>query len=106
MDKREIARAIKEFLDENYKNNITLHMISEKLFISHSTVCHYFREVYGTTIKQYINTKRALEAKRLIEIGVSPTVVCEKLGFYNYTTFYRIYKKQFGFSPSNKTLKK
>jgi AraC-like DNA-binding protein len=77
-------------------------MISEKLFISHSTVCHYFREGYGTTIKQYINTKRALEAKRLIEIGVSPTVVCTKLGFDNYTTFYRVYKSHFGVSPNNK----
>jgi AraC-like DNA-binding protein len=102
MERDQIAKAIKLYLDENYKNHITLSTITENFFISHSTACHYFKEEYSTTIKAYINKKRATEAKRLIESGILPTAVCTKLGFDNYTTFYRVYKSHFGVSPNNK----
>jgi YesN/AraC family two-component response regulator len=59
MERDQIAKAIKLYLDENYKNHITLSTITENFFISHSTACHYFKEEYSTTIKAYINKKRA-----------------------------------------------
>ena len=35
--------------------------------------------------------------------GVQPTKACAQAGFNDYSTFYRGYKKHFGYSPMQKS---
>ena len=50
--------------------------------------------------KQYIISKRLAKARKMIRRGERPTAVSAECGFGDYTTFFRNYKKYFGYSPS------
>lgn len=100
--KTELSLAIKQYLNENHKKNLSVKEISDHFFVSVSTACHCFKADFGISIKKYLIEKKMDEAKKLIEKGESPKKVCEKLNYENYTTFYRNYRKHFGVSPSDK----
>ena len=48
----------------------------------------------------YVNQKRILYAKKLIESGVTASVAAERVGFGDYSAFYRAYVKIIGKSPT------
>lgn len=102
---KSLSANIKTFIDENYKGSISIKVIADNFFISPSTACQYFKNDYNISIKKYINEKRMLEAKKLIEKGENFKSISSQLGFKNYSTFFRAYKKHFGASPSKKTIK-
>ena len=73
--------------------------ISEALFFSSSYIMHLFKEEMGVGIMQYIRNKKVLLAHGRIREGGKPTEIYTDCGFSNYPTFYRDYRKYFGFSP-------
>lgn len=97
-----LSAEIMKYINANYKDDINLNTIAKEFFISVSTACHYFKEDFGVSIKQYIIEKKMAEAKMLIDAGQKTQDVCAKLGFDNYSTFFRAYKKHFGVSPKGK----
>lgn len=101
-NKADLSSSIKSYLNENYKNNPSIKEIAEHFFVSVSTACHCFKADFGISIKKYLTEKKMAEARSLIEKGEKPKKVCQNLGYDNYTTFYRNYKKHFGFSPLEK----
>ena len=52
------------------------------------------------TPAKYILSKRMLKAQKMIHRGEKPTAVYIKCGFDDYATFFRNYKKYFGYPPS------
>ena len=52
------------------------------------------------SIRQYINEKRILEAKRRILTGVPASKVCYDCGYSDYSTFARRFKEIVGVAPS------
>ncbi len=93
---------IMKYINDNYKSNLSLNKIADKFFVSVSTACHYFKEDFGISIKQYVVEKKMIEAKALVGKGYKAQDICEILGFDNYSTFFRAYRKRFGVSPSGK----
>ena len=84
------------------KNLLTITGIEEicgELYISKSHLHHLFMEHMNMSPKKYILQKRLTIANREICLGEKATLVYEKCGFSDYSTFYRAYKKYFGFSP-------
>ncbi|MBE6601853.1 MAG: helix-turn-helix domain-containing protein [Ruminococcaceae bacterium] len=77
-----------------------LDEICRELFITKSHLHHLFIKHLNITPKKYISSKRLAMAQREISFGAKPTEVYTKCGFSDYSTFYRAYKKQFGYSPS------
>lgn len=95
-----ISQRIIGFINDNYKTNITLKDISNKFYLSVSSVCHIFKEDFGVSIKKYITEKRMNEIYTCIQKGKKPQEVSNDFGFSNYSTFYRSYLKHFGIPPS------
>ena len=59
-----------------------------------------FRRETGYSIHGYVTEKRLLLAQRLLAQGASPSEVGAQVGYQDYSTFSRAYKKQFGRGPS------
>ncbi len=89
-----------EYIEKNYRSQISIETICKELFISKCHLHHLFMEILKTTPKKYINTKRLIEARKLIRSGQKPHEVFSLCGFTDYGTFYRNYKNHFGHIPS------
>ena len=93
--KRLELAAVKEYLDEHFTEKIVLEELAEKFFIN-----KIFKETYGTTINNYLISKRITRAKQLLrftdmtvdEIGVA-------VGMADANYFSRMFRKVEGSSP-------
>ena len=96
-----ISSKIMDYINENYKGNITLSDIAKHFFLSVSSVSHIFKDEFGVSIKKYIIEKRMNKIRICLQNGKRPQEVSEEFGFRNYSTFYRNYCKHFGTPPSH-----
>lgn len=96
-----IERAL-GYIDENLTQIHGIDEICERLYITKSHLHHLFIKNLGVTPKRYINSKRLLMAQGLMRAGVSATEAAQMVGFEDYATFFRNYKKHFCYSPSEK----
>ena len=87
------------YIEKNLLNISGIEEICKELYISKSHLHHLFMEHVKMSPKKYILQKRLAIANREICLGEKATLVYEKCGFSDYSTFYRAYKKYFGFSP-------
>ncbi len=92
--------AVLEYLNQHLTDSISIDMLAERFFLSRYHLMHAFKEETGYTIGNYLNTKRLLLAKELIQNGTPITEAALECGYKNYTTFSRAYKKSFGHAPS------
>lgn len=96
-----LAVELVDYINEHYTEAISLKDISEKFNYSASYLLHIFKKKYGIGIKNYVLQKR-LNAVRLdILQGAKIQESSRKHGFGDYPSFYRLYKKTFGCSPSD-----
>ncbi len=97
--KRDI-RQIKSFLDENYRQRITLESAAELFFINKHYLARLFKEQYGVTFTAYLQQVRITHAKRMLrftdkkieEIGL-------ECGVGELAYFGRVFKRIEGVSP-------
>lgn len=94
-----ITKAI-GYIDEHLHDTLTLDMLCEELHITKSYLHQLFTSYLHISPKKYINSKRLAMAQETIRLGSNPTDIYSKYGFSDYTTFYRGYKKYFGYPPS------
>ncbi|MFI3212628.1 MAG: AraC family transcriptional regulator [Eubacteriales bacterium] len=95
-----LPNQIVNYINGHLSETLSLDSICQYFFISKPHLCRIFKEATGTSIGQYINAKRILYAKELIQLGESPTTASTLCGFHDYSVFYRNYKKRYGYSPS------
>lgn len=87
------------YLNEHLSESFTLKSLAKRFLISDSYLCRIFHEATGLTVHEYVNAKRIALAKQLLRQGVPATEVAYQIGFSDYSTFFRTYKKITGQSP-------
>ena len=98
--KMEISQ-VRSFLDEHYKEKLSLESVAGHFFIDKHYLARLFKEQYGVTLVTYLQQVRITHAKRMLrftdksieEIGLECGI-----GELNY--FSRVFKKLEGVSPS------
>ena len=91
-----------EYLNAHLCEELSLEDLSKEFFVSKYHLSRIFHQQTGASIFTYLNTKRMALAQQMIAGGENATSVALKLGFKDYSTFYRAYRKQMGFSPVRK----
>ncbi len=93
------ARVLR-YLNRNLTAPITLDTLSAQFFVSKFHLCRAFKERNGITVMDYLTRKRILLAKQWIAEGDSASNVAYRVGFADYSTFFRAYRKTMGCSPT------
>lgn len=88
------------FVNEHFTESITLDSLAERFFISKHHLNRSFRKATGTTVRDYLISKRVTYVQQLLINGVPATQAATLAGFGDYTAFYRAYVKRFGHAPS------
>jgi len=97
-----LSQEIINYINFHYTEDVDLNTLAKTFHVSVSSLCHLFKQEFGITIKQYVVQKRLNSARFALNRGDKAEEVCRKVGFTNYSAFFRLYKKQFGTSPSRK----
>ena len=92
---------ITHYIDRHLADPLSIEQICSRFYISEAQLARQFKKNLGTTVGEYILTKRLLLAHNLIKKGAKPTAAYLQCGFRDYSTFYRAYKKKFGRSPKD-----
>ena len=93
------ARVIK-YLNEHIDRDITLDKLAKRFFVSKYYLCRAFKKHNGISVHGYVNQKRVMYAKQLIESGETASGAAYRVGFGDYSAFYRAYVKVLGKSPT------
>lgn len=100
------TQKIVRYINNHINDNITLDTVCNKFYISKPQLCRTFKAATGSTVQNYINAKRLVNAKRMLSSGISPTRAAQLNGFNDYSVFYRAFCKEYGKAPKkeyNKT---
>ncbi len=96
----ELGARVIRYLNENITRNISLDTLARRFFVSKYYLCRAFKKHNGVSVHGYINHKRVMYAKQLIEQGETASGAAYKVGFGDYSAFYRAYVKIIGKAPT------
>ena len=92
--------SLKEYIQQNYGENITLVSMAERCHISKEYLSALFKKETGQTFSEYLTHVRMLKAKSLIvEYRLPIQKVAEMTGYLDIAHFYKSFKKYFHTSP-------
>ena len=87
------------YIEDHIEEDLSLEKLSEIFYLSKYHIAHVFKENMGLSVHQYILKKRLAACQNAIQSGENISEVYLKFGFKEYSSFYRAFKKEFGFSP-------
>lgn len=98
-EKKEFYKIV-EYINNNFKEDITVQSIAQELFMSRGKVSRVFTKYSGENINSYINTIRVNNVNQLLDSGKDITEASYESGFQTIRTFNNIYKKVMNVTPS------
>lgn len=94
---QETAKTVKQYLNSNFTEKITLEQLSAQFFMSKFHLEREFKKYCGITIFDYITAKRITLAKRLLRFtDKSIDEISTACGFSDQSYFNRQFKKAEG----------
>lgn len=90
---------LKEYLNENYLNNIKLDDLSKIINVSKYYLIRKFNDCYGLSPHQYITNLRINHAKKLLKSEQDFANIAIESGFYDQSHFIKCFKEYTGVTP-------
>ncbi len=92
---------IKNYLDENFNQDIDLKALAELSGYSYHHFRHLFKEKTGVSPNRYIIDQRLSNSQRLLkETGLTMAGISQACGFYSESQYSAMFKKSVGMKPS------
>ncbi len=100
INKNAIIEGAQEFIESNYFRDLSVDDICKHSFCNRSYLAKLFKTVLKTTIMNYLYDYRIEKAmEMLVYTDFSINEIMERVGFNDYTNFYRHFLKKTGYSP-------
>ncbi len=97
--KVEIIESVKEYINDNFREDISLDDVADYISFSKYYLSKLFKEVEGINYKDYLIQIRMEEAKKRLRNGDEIKVVACEVGYSDRNYFSRAFKKYTGISP-------
>lgn len=93
--------SVRQYIDQHYKENISLDLLAEKVSINKYYMAHAFKREYGVSPINYLIACRIREGKRLLaETDLSLSQIANVLGFSSPSYFSQSFRNSEGMSPT------
>lgn len=96
---KEVEKII-AYINGNLNKDLRSHTLEKIFFLESHYIRRSFKKHTGYTLGNYINLKRTIEAAELLRKGIPAGEASRMVGFEDYSTFYRVFKKLTGKAPS------
>ena len=91
---------VRQYIDNHFKENISLEMLAELTHVSKYHMVHVFTEEYGISPINYLIQKRIEEGKKLLQTtDYSLALIGRTLGFSSPSYFSQVFKKHSDITP-------
>jgi len=98
---RKIIQTVKDFINNNYFEDISLEIISKHVFVSSAYLSFLFKSITGENYTDYLRKVRLEKAKELLSrIDLKVYEIASKVGYNDYKYFSIQFKKTYGLSPT------
>ena len=98
-EKPELLDQVLIYIEDHLAEKISLGEIAKHFWVSQSTISQTFRNKLGVSFYRCVTQRRLIAAKSLIIDGLPLESVGQKVGFSDYSSFYRAFKQEYGISP-------
>ena len=102
-EKPDLLNEVLAYIELHLNEKITLEETARRFFVSVSTITQLFRQKMGTSFYRCVTQRRLIAAKVRIGNGESLEDVSRAVGFADYSSFYRAFKKEYGITPRQYT---
>ena len=98
----EIVMAVSEFIRDNYKEDITIDILTKKFFVSASYLGKIFKEYTNLSPAEAVIRSRIITSSAdLIDTDKQISEISQDYGYPNTVAFYKAFYKRMGCSPSD-----
>ncbi len=98
-DSKKFVLHCKEYIENNYFEDICLDNMVKLSAMSKSSFCTVFKQLTGQTFNKYLNICRIRKATEYIKAGHKITAIYSFCGYNDFSTFYRNFKSIMGVTP-------
>ena len=91
---------IADYIDKNFKSDISIDSLSKMFGCSRSTLIHSFKKDYGISVMNYLRKRRLEEILFWLSVSNrSVTELANEHGFDTMSYFFKYFKKEVGMTP-------
>ena len=97
-----VVEQVIQYFEDHYAEKISLDGIAENMYLSPFYISRIFKSEIGDTPIHYLINIRLERAKELLESGLAESVqeVAAQVGYDDVYHFSKLFKKRYGFPPS------
>ena len=102
-EKPDLLNEVMTYIELHLNEKITVEETAKHFYVSISTITQLFRQKMGTSFYRCVTQRRLIAAKVRIGNGEALEDVSRAVGFADYSSFYRAFKKEYGITPRQYT---
>ncbi len=101
-ERQEHVRPVLSYVEQHFRESLTLERVSEHVHVSASRVRHLFKDATSVGFKEYVTNLRLAEAKRLLLTSdICVQEVAYTVGYTNLNQFYKVFGRYSSMSPAD-----
>ena len=90
---------VAQYISDHISEKITLESLAKEFYLSPSSISAGFRKSFSVPFREYLTVQRIRLSQKLISEGVELAEIPRRVGFDDYSNFYRSFRKKVGMGP-------